>query len=143
MEERELVAVPEVSQFPYAEDNPAVVYKELKDGERAILSAANGYFDLVEDEVRKHDTYEAAKNATLKELFDEENGATVKKRTELQRQAIYRLKHRQLRLAWQLAKRDTEAHKEYLETLLGIQTSIEARAKLISLDARFAGDKYT
>ena len=132
----------EVSEYPYAEDSPASVYKELKSGERAIRSAADSYITLVEDEVRAHDKYEGAKNQTLKELFDEEAGATVKKRTELQRQAIYRLKHRQDRLEWQLAKRDCEAHREYLEALLGIQTSIEARAKLISIDERFAGGKY-
>lgn len=131
----------QLSEFPYADDSPASVYKELKQGERAIRNAANSLLEFVNDEVYKHDAYEAAKNHTLSGLFKEE-AEGAKKRTELQRQAIYRLKHQQLRLEWQLAKRDTEAHKEYLEALLGIQTSIEARAKLISIDERFAGRNY-
>ena len=132
-----------ITNIPYADDTPASVYKELKDGEAAILGAAAGYFTLIEDEVRKHDEYEAAKNSTLKAMFDEEADKTVPKRTELQRQASYRLMHRLLRLEWQLAKRDVEAHRSYLEALLCIQTSIEARAKLISIDERFAGSRYT
>jgi hypothetical protein len=95
---------------PFAEDSPASVYKELKDGERAILSAAEGLVTLVEDEVRAHEKYEEEKNDLLKKMFDEEAEGSVKKRTELQRQAIYRSRYGKDRLEWQLKKRDVEAH---------------------------------
>jgi hypothetical protein len=132
----------ELLEHPFIDDNPATVYKELKDGEKLIRDAAAGLFTLVEDVERKHDIYEGLKNELLRQMYQEEADKTIPKRTELQRQIAYRLKHRAERLAWQLAKRDAEAQKEYLGALESIQTSIEARAKLISLDERFAGRNY-
>lgn len=132
----------EILTHSFADDDPASVYDELKTGERAVKRAADEVFTTAEHEARAHAEYEEAKNTLLLELFNEENEGTVKKRTEAHRQAIYRLKFAKKRLEWQLAMRDAEAQKSYLDALESIQTSIEARAKLISLDARFAGGKY-
>jgi hypothetical protein len=141
-EEMKEFPIPQVGN-PWVEDDIASIYKELKDGERTVLHARQLLREALTEEDVKFSIYDQAKFKLLHELFEEERNETVKKRTELQRQAIYRVRLHRERLAWQSAVSDVQALESYLETLIAIQTSIEARAKLMSIEEKFSGGRYT
>jgi hypothetical protein len=120
------------------QDTSETIYNELKELEAKIEQAGqNVHFSGVQA-ATKRSVYEDLKNKMLIQMFAEEAG-DGKKRTEAQRQAIYRAAYATERLEWQLAENEWKASNDYLKALLGNQVSIEVRYKIIMSDMAFAG----
>jgi hypothetical protein len=122
----------------FAQENAETIYNELKELELKIEQAGqNVHFSGVEA-ANKRSAYEELKNKALIEMYADE-AKTGKKRTEAQRQAIYRSTYAQQRLEWLLAENEWKASNDYLKALLGNQISTEVRLKILESDMRFAG----
>lgn len=119
-------------------DTPETIYTELKELEAMIETAGQNVHFSGTNAATKRAAYEQLKNNMLIEMYAEEAKGGFK-RTEAQRQAIYRTSYSQQRLEWQLAENEWKASNDYLKALLGNQVSIEVRYKIIVSDMGFAG----
>lgn len=120
-------------------DTPETIYTELKELEAKIDQAGQNVHFSGQQAAQKKAKYEELKNKMLIQMFAEESGNKDLKRTEKQREAIYRATYAQERLEWQLAENEWKASNDYLKALLGNQVSIEVRYKILDSDMRFAG----
>jgi hypothetical protein len=122
----------------FAQESPETIYDELKELEIKIEQAGQNVHFSGAAAANKKSIYEELKNKMLIEMFAEE-AKDGKKRTEAQRQAIYRSTYATQRLEWLLAENEWKASNDYLRALLGNQISTEVRLKIIESDMRFAG----
>jgi hypothetical protein len=115
---------------------PETLYNELKELEGKIETAGqNVHFSGV-NAANTKSIYEDLKNKMLIQMFAEEAGNKDMKRTEAQRTAIYRSTYSQQRLEWQLAENEWKASGDYLKALLGNQSSLQTRNRIIEADRR-------
>lgn len=117
----------------YQQDSPESLYNELKELEAMIETAGqNVHFSGV-NAANKRAIYEDKKNKALIQMYADE-ADTGKKRTEAQRTAMYRSMFATERLEWQLAENEWKASNDYLKALLGNQSSIQTRRRILQGD---------
>lgn len=120
------------------QDTPETIYEELKTLEAMIETAGQNVHFSGTNAATKRAAYEQLKNNMLIEMYAEEAKGSFK-RTEAQRQAIYRTTYATQRLEWQLAENEWKASNDYLKALLGNQISVEVRLKILESDWRISG----
>lgn len=118
-------------------DSLPEIYDELRALEILIERSGNHIRSLAVQAANKRAEYEELKNKALIEMFAEEAKGGFK-RTEKQREAIYRLSYSTQRLMWQLADNELSAERDYLKALLGNQISTEVRRGLVESDLKMA-----
>ena len=114
-------------------DSPEAIYDELKTLEAAIEGSGKNIKSLATDAANKRAVYEDKKNNALIEMFAEESKQNFK-RTEKQRESIYRTMFSTDRLMWQLADNELAAERDYLKAVLGNLTSVQTRLKIVQID---------
>ncbi len=117
-------------------DSLESIYNELVGIQGAISEARRKLSELSVTAANARPNYENAKNQTLIGLFDEEADKHIK-RTESHRTAIYRTRHKQLRLEANLAEANLKAERDYLDALKAQMMAIQSRAKILETEARF------
>ncbi len=117
----------------FESDDIGSVYNELVAVETAIEQSGQEIKRLANDWATKQSHYENLKNKFLIQMFDEENaeGSKIKKRTEAQRQSLYRVQYATERLEVHLAKNAWEAEKKYHDGLQTVASSIMARKNVL------------
>ncbi len=118
-------------------DSLEQIYDELKQLEVAIEGTGENIRRLAIDAANKRADYENLKNKALIEMFAEESKGGFK-RTEKQRESIYRMMYSTQRLQWQLADNELAAERDVLKGLLGNQVSTEVRRGIVESDLRMA-----
>lgn len=124
-----------MSHFQQA--TPEGLYNELKEIEGKVDQAGQNVHFSGQNAATKKAEYEDLKNKMLIQMFADE-AKDGKKRTEAQRQAIYRTTYSQQRLEWQLAENEWKASSDYLKGLLAMLTAVQSRIRILEGDWRVA-----
>lgn len=123
-----------MSHFQQA--TPEGIYNELKEIEAKVEQAGQNVHFSGQNAAQKKAEYEDLKNKMLIQMFADENTGKSPKRTEAQRQSLYRTTYAEQRLAWQLAENEWKASSDYLKGLLAMLTAIQTRMKILEADWR-------
>ena len=121
----------------YQHDTPETLYNELKELEAKIEDAGRQVHFSGQLAAQKKAVYEELKNKMLIEMHAEEAKSGTKRTIE-QRQSIYRTTYAQQRLEATLAENEWKASGEYLRALLGNQSSLQTRNRILQADMHIA-----
>ena len=102
---------------------------ELEAIRQKLAEEANRIFSIFAESAKTNALYEEAKNQSLIFMFAEEKEGNFK-RTEAQRQSIYREEHKTLRLARDIAKQEVDATKSYINILGLMQMNLQSQLRL-------------
>lgn len=102
---------------------------ELEAIRQRLAEESHRIFGLFAESAKANAVYEEAKNQSLIFMFDEEKSKGFK-RTEAQRQSIYREEHKEKRLMRDLAKNEVDATKSYISILGMMQSNLQTQLKL-------------
>lgn len=123
----------------YESDDIHTIYAEFVELEKEINITGLSIKKLALDAAVTSADYENAKNQTLVLMFAEETGDASKgikpfKRTEKQREALYRVEHADLRLLRGIAGSAHKSEQDYLEALIARLDGLRSRKGLIVID---------
>jgi hypothetical protein len=122
----------------FADTTPETLFTELKELEAKIEQAGQNVHFAGANAAQKRAAYEELKNKMLIQMMAEEAGDKNLKRTVDQRTAIYRSTYSAERLEWQLAENEWKAATDYLKALLGNQSSLQTRNRIVEADRKMA-----
>ena len=103
--------------------------EELEQIRQRLAEEANRIFSVFAESAKANAVYEEAKNQSLILMFAEEKEQNFK-RTEAQRQSIYREEHKEKRLTRDLAKNEADATKQYINILGLMQMNLQSQLRL-------------
>ena len=116
----------------YQDDTPAILYDQFVVLENEIEKTGRNIKSLAQAEVNAISDYELAKNQTLLQMYlDESKADFVGKRTEMQRTAIYREKHQDLRMVRGLAQADLKSERDLLSALQSKLDGMQSRKGIL------------
>ncbi len=126
----------------YESDNIYSIYNEFVELENEIDTVGRNIKTLAYVAVSANAEYENAKNQTLLLLYaeecgDEERGIKPFKRTEVQREAIYRTQHRELREQRGFADADLKSEQDLLRALLAKLSGMQSRKTILMAETSF------
>ncbi len=126
----------------YQDDTPADIYRQLEELENEIEKVGRNIKVLARNEAEAIADYELAKNMTIIDLIKEEASPEFTgKRTDKQREALYRSRHHGLRLAKGLAMADVKSERDLLSALDAKMSGLQSRKGIIMMerDRSFTG----
>lgn len=118
--------------IPFADDTLHSLYQQAKSIEDEILRESKECRDKGIAAIEAKNHYDGLKHTRLVTLFSQEsqsNGSI--KRTEKQREAMYRTEYSTERTAWVLKEREWEVSKDYLKNLQAVLSSLQTRSRLL------------
>lgn len=119
----------------YAEDSLESVYNELRELEILLADSAQTIKFISVRAATARADYEFVKNNKLIDLFAEEAEKGTK-RTEKQRESLYRVEFSTERLAANLAENDLKAERDLMDSIKTQINSVQTRARILETDVK-------
>ncbi len=115
------------------DDDLTVLYNEFVEIENEIEKSGRGIKHLALDEATAISEYEELKNKELIGMYAEEVDKGIK-RTEKQREALYRIKYADHRRAKLLASANLKSERDLLAALQAKLSSMQSRRLMLMFD---------
>lgn len=118
----------------YETDDPAILYNLICQTEEAVFAASASYSHRQEVEALCESDYQTRKSRLLLAMRREESRNPAKKRTDAVREAVYRVKLKDVRLMRDLAKGQKWSAKEHLDSLRAVLESRRDRLRFLGYE---------